>query len=60
MKLTIALNVAIGVHKLVAVIFAVIFEIIIQRAVGDELCYLMKNTLIITVFYNTPGLNKFV
>ncbi|CAH1371573.1 unnamed protein product [Tenebrio molitor] len=38
----------------------VIFEIIIQRAVGDELCYLMKNTLIITVFYNTPGLNKFV
>jgi hypothetical protein len=52
MKLTIALNVVIVFHKLVAVIFTVIFEIIIQRAVGDELCYLMKNTLIITVFYN--------
>jgi hypothetical protein len=31
-----------------AVIF-VFFEIIIQRAVGHEPCYLMKNTLLITV-----------
>jgi hypothetical protein len=30
-------------------IFAVSFEIIIQRAVGNESCYPMKNTLIITV-----------
>jgi hypothetical protein len=29
-------------------IFAVSFEIIIQRAVGNESCYPMKNTLIIT------------
>jgi hypothetical protein len=34
-------------HKLVAMIFTVIFEIIIQRAVGNEPCYLMINTLII-------------
>jgi hypothetical protein len=30
-------------------IFAVSFEIIIQRAVGNEPCYLIKNTLIITL-----------
>jgi hypothetical protein len=30
-------------------IFPVSFEVIIQRAVGGEPCYLMKNTLIITV-----------
>jgi hypothetical protein len=39
---TIALKFAIGLHKLVAMIFAVSFEIIIQRAVGNELCYLIK------------------
>jgi hypothetical protein len=33
-------------------IFGVSFEIIIQRAVGNEPCYLTKNTLIITVLYN--------
>jgi hypothetical protein len=33
-------------------IFAVSFEIIIQRAVGNECCYLMKNTLKITVLSN--------
>jgi hypothetical protein len=30
-------------------IFAVSLEIIIQRAVGNESCYPMKNTLIITL-----------
>jgi hypothetical protein len=39
---TIALKFAIGLHKLVAMIFAVNFEIIIQRAVGNEPCYLIK------------------
>jgi hypothetical protein len=39
---TIALKFAIGLHKLVAMIFAVSFEIIIQRAVGNEPCYLIK------------------
>jgi hypothetical protein len=35
-------------------IYTVCFEIIIQRAVGNELCYLIKKkTLIITVLYNT-------
>jgi hypothetical protein len=29
--------------------FAMSFEIIIQRAVGNESCYPMKNTLIITI-----------
>jgi hypothetical protein len=33
---------AIELHKLVAMIFAVSFEIIIQRAVGNESCYPMK------------------
>jgi hypothetical protein len=32
--------------------FAVSFEIIIQRAVGNESCYTIKNTLIITVLSN--------
>jgi hypothetical protein len=32
-------------------IFAMRFEIIVQRAVGGELCYLMKNTLIIKVHF---------
>jgi hypothetical protein len=39
---TIALKFAIGLHKLVAMIFAASFEIIIQRAVGNEPCYLIK------------------
>jgi hypothetical protein len=39
-------------HKLVPVAFAVSFEIIIQRAVGNEPCYVIKNTLIITILYN--------
>jgi hypothetical protein len=40
--------------KFVAMIYTVCFEIIIQRAVGNELCYLIKKkTLIITVLYNT-------
>jgi hypothetical protein len=47
---TIALQFAIGLHKLVAIIFAVSFEIIIQRAGDNESCYPMKNILIITVF----------
>jgi hypothetical protein len=38
-------------RKLVAMIFAVIFEIVIQWAVGDEPCYLIKNTLIIAILY---------
>jgi hypothetical protein len=43
----------IGLHKLVAMIFAVSFEIIIQRAVSNESFYPMKNTLIIiTVLFN--------
>jgi hypothetical protein len=42
----------IRLHKLVALIFAVNFEIIIQWAVGNESCYAMKNTLIITVLSN--------
>jgi hypothetical protein len=42
---TIAFKFAIGLYKLVAMIFAVSFEIIIQRAVGNESCYPMKNTL---------------
>jgi hypothetical protein len=33
-------------------IFAVNFEIIIQRAMANESCYPMKNTLIITVLSN--------
>jgi hypothetical protein len=49
---TIALKFAIGLHKLVTVIFAVSFEIIIHRAVGNDSCYQMKNTLIITVLSN--------
>jgi hypothetical protein len=49
---TIPLKFAIGLHKLVAMIFAVSFEIIIQQAVGSESCYPMKNTLIITVLSN--------
>jgi hypothetical protein len=32
-------------------IFAVIFEVVIQWAVGDEPCYLIKNTLIIAILY---------
>jgi hypothetical protein len=48
----IALKFAIGLHKLVAMIFAVSFEIIIQGAVGNESCYPMENTLIITVLSN--------
>jgi hypothetical protein len=49
---TIPLKFAIGLHKLVAMIFAVSFEIIIQQAVGNESCYPMKNTLTITVLSN--------
>jgi hypothetical protein len=40
----------IGLHKLVVMIFAVNFEII-QRAVGNESCYSMKNTLIMKIFF---------
>jgi hypothetical protein len=39
---TIVLRFAIGLRKVVAMIFAVSFEIIIQRAVGNEPCYLIK------------------
>jgi hypothetical protein len=40
---TIALKFAIGLHQLVAMKFAVTsFEIIIQRGVGNEPCYLIK------------------
>jgi hypothetical protein len=45
----IALKFGIGLNKLVVMIFAVSFEVIIQRAVGNESCYPMKNTLIITI-----------
>jgi hypothetical protein len=41
---TIALKFATELHKLVAMIFAVSFEIIVQRAVGNESYYPMKNT----------------
>jgi hypothetical protein len=41
---TVALKFVIGLHKLVDMIFAVSFEIIIQQAVGNEPCYLI-NTL---------------
>jgi hypothetical protein len=56
---TIALKYVIGLHKLVAVIFAVSFEItpIIQGAVGNESCYPKKNTLIITLLYNKSKKN---
>jgi hypothetical protein len=49
---TIALKYETGLHKLVAMIFAVSFEItpIIQGAVGNESCYSMKNTLIIITY----------
>jgi hypothetical protein len=53
-----ALKFAIGLHKLVAMIFAVSFEIIIQRAVDNESCHTMKNTLIITVLSNRSRKNK--
>jgi hypothetical protein len=43
----IALKCAIGLHELVAMVFAVSFEIIIQRAVGNESCYPKIKTLII-------------
>jgi hypothetical protein len=33
-------------------IFAVSLEIIIQRVVGNKPCYVIKNSLIITVLYN--------
>jgi hypothetical protein len=46
---TIALKFAIG-HKLVAMIFAVSFEIIIQRVVSNEPCYVIKKHF--TVLYN--------
>jgi hypothetical protein len=46
---TIALKFTSGLHKLVAIIFPVSFEIMIQRAVGNESCYSIKNTLIIKV-----------
>jgi hypothetical protein len=48
----IALKFATGLHKLVAMIFAVNYEIIIQRALDNESCYPMKNTLIVTVLFN--------
>jgi hypothetical protein len=54
---TTALKFAIGLHKPVAMIF---FEITIQRAVGDEPCYLMKNTLIITLLYNKSRKTNFI
>jgi hypothetical protein len=38
----IKLKFAIGLHKLVAMIFTVSFESIIQRPVGNETCYLIK------------------
>jgi Na+-translocating ferredoxin:NAD+ oxidoreductase RnfD subunit len=40
------------INLVVAMIFALSFEIIIQRAVGNESCYPMKNTLIITLLSN--------
>jgi hypothetical protein len=39
-------------------IFAMSFEIIIQRAVGNESCNPMKNTLIITVLSNRNRKNN--
>jgi hypothetical protein len=48
----IALKFATELHKLVAMIFAVNYEIIIQRALDNESCYPMKNTLIVTVLSN--------
>jgi hypothetical protein len=54
---TIVLKFAIGLHKLVAMTFAVSFEIIIQRTMGNEPYYLMKNTLITTVLYNRSRKN---
>jgi hypothetical protein len=53
---TIALKFVTGLHKLV--IFAVIFEIIDQRVVGNESCYPMKNALIIRVLSNRSRENK--
>jgi hypothetical protein len=49
---TIRLKFAIGLHKLVDMIFTVSFEIIIQRPVGNESCYLLKSTLIIRILCN--------
>jgi hypothetical protein len=40
-------------------IFAVIFEIVIQWAVGDEPYHLIKNTLIIAILYNRSGKTYF-
>jgi hypothetical protein len=54
---TIALKLAIGLYKLVVVIFAVSFEIIIQWAVGNQPCYLIKTHLIMTVLYNRSRKN---
>jgi hypothetical protein len=52
---TIVLKFAIG-HKLVAMIFAVSFEIIIQRVVSNEPCYVIKNTL---QYYTIIGVEKY-
>jgi hypothetical protein len=49
----------IGLHKLVTMIFAVSFEIIIQRGVGNESYYPMKNTLITTVLSNRSRKNTY-
>jgi hypothetical protein len=47
---TIALKFAVRLYKLVALIFAVRFKIIIQQAVGNE--SFMKTLIIITALYN--------
>jgi hypothetical protein len=49
-------KIAIGLHKLVAIIFAVSFDIIIiPLAVDNESCYPMKNTLIILIITVLPN-----
>jgi hypothetical protein len=40
-------------------IFAMTIEIIIQRAVGNDSCYPMKNNLFITVLANRSRKNLF-
>jgi hypothetical protein len=55
----IALKFAIGLHKLVGMIFAVLKLHIIKQAVGNESCYPMKNTLIITALSSRSRKNCF-
>jgi hypothetical protein len=45
------------INYIVARIFAMSFEIIIQRGVANEPYYVIKNTLIITVLYNRSRKN---